>query len=298
MASPQLERGHTRLANELLEEIIAFPWSSSVQLRLVLHVVRNSYGFRRKKCRRETLVELAVALKEPRASVHRALQTLLKAGVLERDAECRLSLQKDYERWSVPVPLVRQKAAKVVPLVGQEARAEFSSEPVPPVGTEPAATVVPPVGNVVPPVGQVLSIGTERKPESKNNIQQGALEFSESGAVPAAATDPLAGFDEWYGDYPEKKARGAAERAWRKLKPDPELRAQIMAALAAQKRHRADARAAGEFVPNWAYPATWLNQQRWLDETKARPAASAPRPGAVKAPGGKYAGIGERHENA
>jgi hypothetical protein len=143
----------------------------------------------------------------------------------------------------------------------------------------------------------VLSIGTERKPESKNNIHQGVFDRVESNAAPTAATDPLTGFDAWYDAYPEKKARGAAERAWRKLKSTPELRSQILAALAAQKLHRAAARAAGEFVPNWAYPATWLNQMRWLDEAAPRPSV-APRPGAVKAPGGKYARIGERHETA
>ena len=43
MASPQLENGHTRVANELLREIYRFPFSAS-GLRIVLWVMRGSYG--------------------------------------------------------------------------------------------------------------------------------------------------------------------------------------------------------------------------------------------------------------
>lgn len=290
MASPQLEHGHTRLANTLLEALVAFPWSSSVQLRLVLHVARQSYGFHRKKANHASLKELAVTLKEPRASVGRALQILIRGEVLTRDEKGRLALQKDYEKWIGPVSSVGRQRPASVPLVRQPCAAPSSSEAVPLVGHDQGSGTVSPVGRSVSPVGRLLYKGTERKLERKNNNARGG----NSGAL---AGDPLEGFPEWYAAYPEKKARGAAERAWRALKPSPELRAQLLAALIAQKAARAASVRAGEFVPRWAYPATWLNQQRWLDE-HAAPVASAPGPGAVKAPAGKYAAVGERHEIA
>lgn len=294
MASPQLEHGHTRLANSLLQGMVAFAWTSPVQLRLVLHVVRNSYGFNRKKARAASLAELAVKLKEPRATIHRAMQVLLDARVLVRDAEGRLALQKDYETWRAPVSLVRQQKAATVPPVGQQAPAPSPSEAVSPVGQTAPPVAVSPVGQSVPPVGQLLSKGIERQLERQpdnNHVRGPELALSAGG--------PLDGFAEWYADYPEKKARGAAEKAWRALKPGPEMRSLLCAAVVAQKKHREAAERQREFVPRWPYPATWLNQKRWLDVLVV-PADSSrtPSSGAPKAPAGKYANIGERHETA
>lgn len=47
MASPQLEDGYTRIANELLEAIIAAKLSGQ-ELRLLLFIVRKTYGFNKK----------------------------------------------------------------------------------------------------------------------------------------------------------------------------------------------------------------------------------------------------------
>ncbi|HEX9058691.1 MAG TPA: replication protein, partial [Clostridia bacterium] len=49
MANVQLENGYTRLANEILNEIIKLPLSGT-QFRIVLFVWRNSYGFQKKDC--------------------------------------------------------------------------------------------------------------------------------------------------------------------------------------------------------------------------------------------------------
>lgn len=292
MASPQLENGFTRISNELLEAIIAFRWTSDVQPRLALHVARHTYGFRgRKKAHYASLAELAVALKESRSTVHRALQVLLAAKVLVRDEKGRLSLNKDYEMWSTPVPWVGQKKPASVPSMGQEPGIGAPSEPVPPMGQPSAPPTVPPMGQSVPPMGQQLYKGVERKLERKTNSEGGDSD------LPLNAGNPLDGFSEWYADYPEKKARGAAERAWLKLKPSPELRAQMMVALAAQKAHRAAAERRGQWLPHWSHPATWLNSKRWLDEVSA-PASAVAAPGAVKAQAGKYARVGERHETA
>jgi phage replication O-like protein O len=46
MASPQLENGYTRVANELLEATAKFPFNGS-QLRLILFLWRKTYGFQK-----------------------------------------------------------------------------------------------------------------------------------------------------------------------------------------------------------------------------------------------------------
>jgi len=48
IASPQLEKGHTRIANELLEEITIYPFTKA-QLKVILVVIRKTYGWRKKK---------------------------------------------------------------------------------------------------------------------------------------------------------------------------------------------------------------------------------------------------------
>jgi hypothetical protein len=83
-------------------------------------------------------------------------------------------------------------------------------------------------------------------------------------------TDELPpGFGAWYELYPKHVARGAAVKAWLKLKPDESLIKFMCTAVRAQiTAHEAALQMPGAFVPEYPNPATWLNGQRWLDEIK------------------------------
>lgn len=70
-------------------------------------------------------------------------------------------------------------------------------------------------------------------------------------------------FDEFWGEYPKKTGKGAAEKAWMKIHPDKKLFEKIMSALRAIKRSDQWRRENGQYIPN---PSTWLNQKRWEDE--------------------------------
>lgn len=73
-------------------------------------------------------------------------------------------------------------------------------------------------------------------------------------------------FDLWYGPYPRKVGRAAAERAFDKLRKKGTPLALLTAGLG---RSIADWRARGttpEYIP---HPATWLNQGRWMDSPTA-----------------------------
>ena len=48
LESPQLEHGYTRIANELLEEILRYSLTGG-ELRILLAVIRLTYGWRRKE---------------------------------------------------------------------------------------------------------------------------------------------------------------------------------------------------------------------------------------------------------
>jgi len=70
-------------------------------------------------------------------------------------------------------------------------------------------------------------------------------------------------FDEFWAHYPRKEAKGAAKKAWARIKPSAELTARMIAALEVQKRSEKWREKNGQFIP---HPATWLNAERWEDQ--------------------------------
>ena len=85
----------------------------------------------------------------------------------------------------------------------------------------------------------------------------------------AQAAEPLpANFDIFWAACPRKVGKGAAERAWKKLKPDETLAMQIVKAMSEQRSCEQWTRDGGKFIP---HPATWLNRKGWLDEMPAKP---------------------------
>ena len=106
-----------------------------------------------------------------------------------------------------------------------------------------------------------------------------------SGAAPTRTVDRSTtradkdSFSSFWASYPKKVGKGAAETAWRKLKPDADLVAAIIAAVERAKTSRQWLRDGGQYIPN---PATWLNQRRWEDEpdtkAKAGPTPAPPSP--------------------
>ena len=76
-------------------------------------------------------------------------------------------------------------------------------------------------------------------------------------------------FDRFWAAYPKHRrvSKGSALKSFEKIKEmDEEFLKEIIGALDDQKRSRKSQKTAGNFVPNWCMPATWLNNQRWLDE--------------------------------
>src|SRR5690606_23860104 len=116
-------------------------------------------------------------------------------------------------------------------------------------------------------------------------------------------------FEKFWAAYPRRKSRGAALKAWTKLKPDAELTQQILDAIERQKEWREKAekynakapKSQQLFIPHWKHPSTWLNQQCWLDEEEEIPNTERPKPKKTMCSGcgkeeGKYqvAGSGQR----
>jgi hypothetical protein len=85
------------------------------------------------------------------------------------------------------------------------------------------------------------------------------------GKVPRATDAALeAEFDQWYAIYPLHVGRGAALKAFKKARQSASLEALIAGA----QRYREDPARKPDYT---AHPSTWLNQERWQDETDPAP---------------------------
>jgi len=112
MASPQLENGHTRIANELLEALCSysFPPKASLPPRIVLFVIRKTYGFQ-KKMDTLSISQFQEGVGEKnRSNLIYWLNYLVQARILVKDKvsnmQVKYGLNKNYSEW---LPLVQVK---------------------------------------------------------------------------------------------------------------------------------------------------------------------------------------------
>jgi hypothetical protein len=91
--------------------------------------------------------------------------------------------------------------------------------------------------------------------------------------TPKAPKVAAVGFEKFWESYPSKVGKGAAQKAFAKVNPSQDLLQDMLRALADQKRSVRWMKDGGQFIPN---PATWLNQERWLDVGAEAEAPSNP----------------------
>lgn len=103
MANPQIEQGHTRVANEILEKIMQTNLNGT-QFRIVMAIWRYTYGFRRKE-HELSISFLAKAINASRSQIDRELAILIERKIISiikvgsRGARV-MSFNKNYEEWS------------------------------------------------------------------------------------------------------------------------------------------------------------------------------------------------------
>ena len=101
-ASPQLEEGYTRIANELLDAIIRQQLSST-KISVLLAVIRKTYGFNKREDR-ISLTQLAAICSINKAEASRSVKFLVENNIIvKRPVEGGFSLgvQKDYSKWGI-----------------------------------------------------------------------------------------------------------------------------------------------------------------------------------------------------
>lgn len=99
MASPQKENGYTAIANELLEKFCC-PGISGSEYRILLTVLRKTYGFQKKK----DYIALSQFSKETggmkRSNAVEAIKSLVAKRILVKE-ESTYSINKNWEEWVV-----------------------------------------------------------------------------------------------------------------------------------------------------------------------------------------------------
>ena len=110
---------------------------------------------------------------------------------------------------------------------------------------------------------------------SKPKLKATTGKEGRNGVVHATSTplSRVSPFEFWYDLYPKKSGKVEAERRWKKITPDDARAREMVEAIRAQiknraqvEQHNASTRGEGIFLAPWKNPATWLNQGCWDDD--------------------------------
>jgi phage replication O-like protein O len=215
MASPQIENGFLKIANEIVEAL-ARTNLSAYQARVLWVIFRKTYGFGKKEdwISNSQMVESTGLHK---AHISRTVRDLADRNIVIKRGN-KIGFQKDYQQWrELPKGVTSHEKLPI------------------------QATLLP-IG-----VTPVTKRGGHKRKYTKDTLQK---------------TQPES-FQAFYGAFPKKKARAAAEKAWAKVNPSPELFKTIMASLEEQKQSADWLKNNGQFIP---FGSTWLNGRRWEDD--------------------------------
>lgn len=106
--------------------------------------------------------------------------------------------------------------------------------------------------------------------ENQPSVNQSSV-FQASIEQPKRTTKDMTddpNFSEWYSTYPKKVARPAAARAYRTASKKTSVQTLLDGARVMARMYASDK----TYCPN---PATWLNQERWADESSQTPEVDA-----------------------
>lgn len=125
------------------------------------------------------------------------------------------------------------------------------------------------------PLAEKLRVGLRKNPHTPaENSAPTPAENSAHNKI-NINQDKLTNFETFWKIYPRKVAKKKALQVWNKIKFDPDTLKQILAAVAYQGKSDQWRKDDGKFIP---HPATWLNAERWNDETKKEEPVQIARP--------------------
>lgn len=98
MASPQIENGYTKIANELLDAICCIDLSSH-EWKVVHAIIRKTYGYNKKEDWM-TNTQIMLLTGQSQQKVSQAKRRLVKRKIVTENGN-KISINKDYEQWQI-----------------------------------------------------------------------------------------------------------------------------------------------------------------------------------------------------
>ena len=102
MSNPQLEKGFTRIANELIQALYRVNLNGS-EFRIILFIIYQTYGYN-KKSRQLSYTYISKGTGIPYGSVRRSIKHLFECGIINQKSSndnsiIELSVDKNYTQW-------------------------------------------------------------------------------------------------------------------------------------------------------------------------------------------------------
>lgn len=255
--SPQLEDGHLRIANELYDAIVLYPFTAR-QLKVVMVIMRKTYGYN-KKVDDVSASQIAAACGLHRSHVTTTLTVLESLNVITKSAGVYgsiVGLNKNFASWHDWDKLQKSKANT---------------------GNEGCTESVQGVPDQYAGGTETVQVDGTESVHTKDNLPKDNLQQTENLCAPQADRDSAkptragqagramtvalqARFDRFYQAYPRKKSRGVAEKTFVRINPDDQLVDDMIAGVERAKRSE---QWRNGFIP---YPASWLSAKGWMDE--------------------------------
>ena len=213
----------TQISNPLLERLAELQLSGA-GFRLILFIIRNSYGYKRKWTRHESVRKIGRDIKMTSSSVGLAIQVLIENGILEKNGKGELCLNKS------GIASVRE--------TGHLRASEKLDKSVRETGQSVRET-----GQSVRETGHPLII-------RKENLKENSKERE---------TYPEA-FILFWKAYPRKTGKDKALESWKKKSPPL---ADCLTALEWQRNQSQWVKDSGQFIPHpttWINQGRWNDE--------------------------------------
>jgi phage replication O-like protein O len=226
MANPQLENGHTRFANEIIEEWIKTPLTVR-QLKVLIAIARKTYGYG-KKTDVLSISQISEMTGIDQRETKRTMSELAGMKMVSRDG-MKTGIQKDHDLWTI----------------------HFKGVGNLPVGKLPTVGKLPGVGGTIEKTLILRKGGVGDLPTHKRNTTTKEIYSPD--------------FDKFWTSYPKRKrvSKFLAFKAFKKINPDSELLEVMLKKLDEQIKSPDWIKDNGQYIP---IPPSWLNARRWEDE--------------------------------
>jgi len=209
MANPQIENGFTPIANEIMEQLARVnlsPYESS----LLWFLLRRTYGWK-KKSDWISLSQFSRGVVLDRRLVHRTLKRMEKKGIIAVDRgdtnHPRYGFVKDSSAWNTPVRNVIRTDDESV-IRGDDKKTESV------IRTDDGVSSV-----------EMMKVSSVQTPTKENNKINTTKDKGRSNGVAKFSLDES--FQVFYREYPRKRNKGQAKKAWQKIKPTPNPAARV-----------------------------------------------------------------------